>query len=258
MPQTVGIVIPAYKPNIEQTRAYLKELALLDTIDTIRLEIDAPSENTLQQLTDFPISVGISPNRRGKGAAITSGFESLDTDILVFADADGSTPPEDIRKTIKPLLNGQGEISVGSRRHPDATILSHQTIVRRFLGKAFAQLSRALLTPDLYDYQCGAKALTRESWETIRNYIYEPGFAWDIELLEIGSVFGFRIFEVPISWADTTESTVSPILTPLKMFTVLISVRIRANQLKKSPLPSIVTGNPERPRTFPGQEVNDD
>lgn len=52
---------------------------------------------------------------RGKGSAIRQSLELIDSDILVFMDADGSHDPEDISKLVSPILNDETDLCVGSR-----------------------------------------------------------------------------------------------------------------------------------------------
>ena len=243
----VGIVVPAYRPDVGRLRSYVQALA--DTFEsaTIRIELDAPEPGVREALADLPAVVHASPGRRGKGAAITYGFEALDADVLAFADGDGSTPPDSLAAVIEPLLAGEADLSAGSRRHPDAKIGSHQTYARRWMGDGFAWLARRLLDAKLYDYQCGAKAITRGGWERVRSHLYEPGFAWDVELVAMAGALDLRIVEVPIVWHDQPDSTVSPISTPVEMGWNLLVSRHRAKLLTRNPIHSAIAAYRERP-----------
>lgn len=234
MSGSVGLVIPAYRPDTERLVEYV--FALEETLapEEIRIELDAPETKLLDRLRSTPATVSTVPYRRGKGAAITAGFETLDTDVFAFADADGSTPPEELQRIIDPVTHRQTDLSVGSRRHPDATVTSHQTAGRRYLGDAFAWLARRLLDIKLYDYQCGGKAITSEGWEAVRQHLYAPGFAWDIELVAVADALELTVLETPIQWHDRPGSTVSPVRTTLSLARALLVVRHRANRLRNS------------------------
>lgn len=235
---SVGLVVPAYQPVPTRLINYVR--ALTDAIEpeTIRIELDAPEAGVVDALQDLTATVNTVPYRRGKGVAITAGFEALDTDILGFVDADGSTPVESVQTIIESLQDGfnneheRNDLAVGSRRHPDAVVTHHQTHIRRRLGDIFAQIARRLLGIDLYDFQCGAKALTAKAWDAVRQHLYSPGFAWDIELITVSVALGYTIDEIPIAWEDKDGSTVSPIRTPLSMGRELLAVRHRARALQ--------------------------
>lgn len=231
MAKTVGIVIPAYKPDVSRLASYAS--SLLHGIDSVEvhIELDDPAGDVDLGTTSLPaaVSVNTESQRRGKGAAITHGFEALDTEYLAFTDADGSTPVESVRDVISGLSTAS--LSVGSRRHPDAVIEAHQTIFRRFLGDGFAWSARRLLGVKLSDYQCGVKAMTREVWQKIRAHLYQPGFAWDLELVAVAHAFGYDITEVPITWHDNAGSTVNPVTTTIELGRTLLTLRFRSRSL---------------------------
>ncbi len=245
MTPAVGLVVPAYRPDVERLSAYVRSLH--DTIapETVRIELDSPRDGVPEALADLDAEVNAVPYRRGKGAAITAGFEALSTDILAFADADGATPASSIEDVIAPVRNGTAALAVGSRRHPDATVASHQTLARRHLGDGFAWLARLLLSVDIYDFQCGAKALTAEAWEEVRHHIYEPGFAWDVELVAITGALDYRVEEVPVEWHDRPGSTVSPVRDSLRLGRALVAARHRAKQISDSRLHTAIAARRE-------------
>jgi glycosyltransferase involved in cell wall biosynthesis len=249
MTRSVGIVVPAYRPDPDRLGGYVRALDEHLEPERIHVEVDDPTPDVRDRLADLPATVGAADERRGKGTAITAGFEALDTDVVAFADADGSTPVESFAEVVRPVVAGDADLSVGSRRHPDATVASHQTFARRHLGDVFAWLARRLLEPSLYDYQCGAKALTREAWTSVREHLYEPGFAWDIELVTVGAALGYRIAEVPVVWEDQPGSTVSPVHTSLRLARGLLVSHHRGKVIANEGIHPLLhsTGRP-RPR----------
>jgi hypothetical protein len=247
---SVGIVVPAYEPDVEVLVAYLDSLRETVHPAQLHVELDAPAKSTVDALRETDATANVSPERRGKGAAVTAGFEALDTDVLVFADADGSTDAESLADVVDAVLDGGADLAVGSRRHPEAEVTSHQTFARRFLGDGFAWLAGQLLAVDLYDYQCGAKAITADSWGRVRGHLYEPGFAWDVELVAIAGALGERVEEVPLTWEDMPGSTVSPIRTPIALFSALLAARHRAKQLSDSRLHTAIAARREEPTSL--------
>lgn len=247
MSRSVGIVVPAYRPDVEQLRAYVEAIDDALSPATILIELDAPRSGVEAVLADFPARVESVPYRRGKGAAITAGFERLATDVYAFVDADGSTPTPSLARVLDHVVTGPADLAVGSRRHPDARVTSHQTRARRFLGDGFAKLAGCLLADDLYDYQCGAKAITAEAWTRVRDHLYEPGFAWDVELVAMAGALDLDVVEVPIEWEDRPGSTVSPVRTSVALLSALLAARHRAKQLSDSRLHAAIAARREQP-----------
>ncbi|MFC3477514.1 glycosyltransferase [Halobacterium litoreum] len=245
--RSVGIVVPAYDPDVEVLADYLDALQSVIRPARVHVELDDGDPETVAAIEQAGATVNDAAARRGKGAAVTAGFERLDTDVLAFADADGSTPAESFADVVECVREDGADLAVGSRRHPEADVQSHQTVVRRFLGDGFAWLASGLLSVDLHDYQCGAKALTAESWERVRDHLYEPGFAWDVELVAIAGAHGLRVAEVPIEWEDRPNSTVSPVRTPFSLFRSLVSARHRAKRLRDSRLHAAIAQRRDDP-----------
>ena len=233
-PPTLGLVVPAYRPDLTVLVPYLEQVA--ETLDPARLrvELDAPGGSTRQRLTATPATVTVSTRRRGKGAAITDGFDALDTDVLAFADADAATPVPELGRIVEAVRSGKPSLAVGSRRHPDATVETGQSLLRGVMGDGFAWFARRLLDVSLYDYQCGAKALTAGAWRQLRENLTEEGFAWDVELLAFAGAHGLTVQEIPITWYDHPDSTVPPVRAAVDMGTALLHTSLRTNRVEPS------------------------
>ena len=259
MTLSVGVVIPAYRPKPTQIIEYVGSIDRRLDPTAILVELDAPRNGVVDRLSESlpaSASVNVSPRRRGKGAAVTAGFEALAggavdgaeaIDVLLFADADGSTPAASLATIVDRVTDGRADLAVGSRRHPESTVVSHQTLARRRLGDAFAWLARHTLDVGLYDYQCGAKALSSGVWTAVRDHLYEPGFAWDIELTAVASALGFRVAEVPVVWEDQPGSTVSPVRTSLRLGRGLLASRHRERLLREDRLHSLIEARRSEP-----------
>lgn len=247
MSRSVGVVVPAYRPDVDRLSRYVRALDERLAPAELRIELDDPGPGDRESLAELPATVHVADRRRGKGAAITEGFDALSTDVLAFADADGSTPADSVAAVIDPVATGEFDLAAGSRRHPEATVASHQKTLRRFLGDGFAWLARQLLDPDLYDYQCGAKAVSANFWSRLRRHLTESGFAWDIELLAVAGALGGKIAEVPVVWEDQPESTVDPVRDTISLFTGLLAARHRAKAVRGARLHRLLAGQLDRP-----------
>lgn len=224
MSRSVGIVVPAYDPDVQRLIRYVEALAALDPT-TIRIELDEPSPAVANALDGLPADVTVAQRRRGKGAAVTAGFEALSTDVYAFADADGSTPVGELDAVVDRVRSGVADLAVGSRRHPDAEVTVTQSRLRERLGDAYAWLARSVLPVRLYDYQCGAKAVDAAAWSAIRHDVYEPGFGWDVEVVAAAGMAGLRVAEVPIEWTDASGSTVDPLAAAPSLLGALLRVQ---------------------------------
>ena len=242
----LGVVVPAYRPVVDRLVAYLGRLDATLSPATLRVELDDPGGTVAPALGEraLPASaeVAVVRHRRGKGAAVTAGFEALSTPVRAFVDADGATPATSVGDVVAAVRDGDADVAVGSRRHPEADVADHQTVVRRFLGDGFAWLARRLLDAELFDYQCGAKATSAECWRAVRDHLHEPGFAWDIELVAVAAALGRRVAEVPVTWQDKPGSTVDPVDDGVGMLRGLVAARHRARLLDDDSMHGLVDG----------------
>lgn len=224
--KTLGIVLPAYQIDPDQLNYYLEKLHDQFSPEKIILEYDKPKH--VDEI-EGEVSIQSFDRRRGKGAAIKHGFNLLDTDILLFADSDGSVSPENLRRIVEAVKEG-ASLAVGSRRHPDTKSAYHRTYIRKFLGDLLARIAGTMLEPSLYDYQCGAKAIAKEEWQQIEGDISQDGFGFDLELIVESGRHGFQIVEVPVEWVDKPGSTVSVVKDSFNIGKVLLELSWTRNR----------------------------
>ena len=90
---------------IRSTKPFVDEVCIVDGHSTDRTRDIAAAEGA-KVLLD---------NGKGKGDGIRTAIKKIDSDILVFIDADGSHDPQDIPKMVAPIKEGRADMVVGSR-----------------------------------------------------------------------------------------------------------------------------------------------
>ena len=168
---------------------------------------------------------------RGKGYAVRAGFRAAEGAVVLFIDADGSTPPEEIEDHFKDLEAG-ADIVIGSRVLKDDTHETQTLVYRRFIGMVFNTLVHLFLIPDIADTQCGFKMFRREAVGPVFSRLQTDGFGFDLEVLYVAEKLGFKIKEVPINWHHVAASKTNLFLDPLKMFGDIFRIRRRHRDLR--------------------------
>jgi glycosyltransferase involved in cell wall biosynthesis len=148
----------------------------------------------------------------GYGAALASLFRrarEIGADAMVTLDADMQHNPEDIPRLVKPILDGEADIVVGSRllhEHGEEIPKS-----RRFGIKTITKLANAASYKELTDAQSGFRAYSRKAIELITPT--ELGMGASTEILLKAKENGLRIKEVPIKVSYNVEkpSTHNPL-----------------------------------------------
>jgi dolichyl-phosphate beta-glucosyltransferase len=143
----------------------------------------------------------------GKGIAVRTGMLAARGAYRLFADADGATPIQEIKRLEAPLLAG-ADVAFGSRalRDPGVSLVARRH--RVIAGRIFNWLVGRLGLTGVSDSQCGFKAFTKPAAERLFQALSTRGFAFDVELLLLARAAGYRIVEVPVNWADQSGSKV--------------------------------------------------
>ena len=140
------------------------------------------------------------PNH-GKGFAVREGVLASREDLVLFTDADLSTPIAEL-----PKLERQAEagfnVVVGSRVAPGSRIPTPQPLRRRVSGALFRSFVSAFGLTTVRDTQCGFKLFQRAAVEPILRQVTTEGFAFDVELLARAERKGLRVAEVGVEWND--------------------------------------------------------
>ncbi|NQU42216.1 glycosyltransferase family 2 protein, partial [bacterium] len=114
----LSIVIPIYNEEVllervlERVRALPieKELILVDDHST-----DRTPEILAREASNPDTRVLRHEKNQGKGRAIRTGLEHATGDIVIIQDADLEYRPEEILDVIRPIVEGQTNVSYGSR-----------------------------------------------------------------------------------------------------------------------------------------------
>ncbi|MFH2012293.1 MAG: dolichyl-phosphate beta-glucosyltransferase [Pseudomonadota bacterium] len=230
----LSIVIPAYNeakriaPTLGQIDEYL---AKKDYKYEILVVDDGSTDETCKLVNEVAQQIPhiiLLENRinRGKGYSVRKGVLSGRGEIILFSDADLSTPIQEIDKLAAWLDMGY-DISIGSRALTGSEILEMQPWYRQAMGKTFNSLVQLLTVSGIKDTQCGFKLFKKEAAEFLFEKQVIDGFAFDVEILFLANKNGYRIKEVPVQWVNSPCSRVHIFKDSLAMFSDLIRIRIR-------------------------------
>lgn len=167
-----------------------------------------------------------SERNHGKGWAVRDGFRTASGDLVLFTDADLSTPIEELPRFVDKAREGF-DLVIASRVVEGARIVTPQSFARRLSGAVFRALVRALHLSSFRDTQCGFKLMRREAVLPILEAVKTEGFAFDVELLARAEQAGLRIAELPVPWSDAAGSKVRLFPDALRMARDLLRLRVR-------------------------------
>ena len=239
---TISVVIPVYNEEhrigqtLQQVMAFFAgrnaEVLIVDdgsTDATITIAHDVAAEAPWVKI--------LIENHRGKAAAVLSGLEAAQGDVIGFMDADLATPLTTWDACERALADGAG-VAIASREGAGSHRIN-EPFYRHFMGRVFNSLVRALLLPGIHDTQCGFKVFRRDALADIlpRLLLYRDAnevhgarvTAFDVELLFIARKYGHRIAVIPITWEYGDHSKVNPLTDTVQ--NALDVLRVKWNDL---------------------------
>lgn len=215
-------VIPAYNEEKTVAEAVTGALGIADRVLVVD---DGSDDRTAERAEAAGATVVRHALNRGLGGALGTGIEGalrLGADAILTMDADGQHRPEDAKRVLDRLREGDADFVIGSRMLSPEGMPFHRRLANR-IGNL---LTWALFGLAVSDSQSGLRAMTREA-------------AMKIELktdrMEVSSEFvkeikekKLRLAEVPIKavYTDYSLSKGQSFLTGLRTAAKLILRRL--------------------------------
>ncbi len=240
----LSIVIPAYNEQARLPRTILETIHWC-TSRNLDFEIiiadDGSRDETLAlarlfEESDIRIRALACPHL-GKGAAVRMGVLNAKGRFVLFMDADGATPLDQIPKLLAAIEEGY-DLAIGSRvvQHPGEVEVK-TSFHRRFIGRTFAFFVNLFAFGGIADTQCGFKMFRREVIAGIFSRQKIVGFAFDVEILFIAHRFSLSIAEIPVNWVAQPGSKVNLITDSIRMLWDISHIRWLHRNLQASPSP---------------------
>ena len=211
----LSVVIPAYNEG-PRIRGTLEAIVRFLRGKPYRWEIlvvdDGSRDDTVAQVerlaTGNPEIVLLRHEQnQGKGAAVRTGLKKAAGEAVLFCDADGATPIEDLDRLL-PFLKTQAHLAAGSRRIKGSAILIKQQKIRRWMSHLYQWLCRWLVTPGVQDVTCGFKLLSGEAAACCASRMRIHRWSFDAEIFTIARIHGFKVAEVPVRWSHRKRTKV--------------------------------------------------
>jgi dolichyl-phosphate beta-glucosyltransferase len=230
----LSIIIPAFNEadrlpgTLDKFITYLKsqeytyEIIVVDDGST-----DGTPTIIEEKYPNLQVRVIKQPKNMGKGAAVKTGVLASVGQEVLFSDADGSTPIEELQK-LQNKLEAGFDLAIGNRRD-DSLIGQKQPFYRIWLGKAFNSIVKSLLGAPIEDTQCGFKLIKGELARALFAKMKIDGFSFDVELLHLTFKQKGKVAEVPVVWINDERSKVVVWRDPIIMFFELLKIKMLHN-----------------------------
>ncbi|XP_038213580.1 dolichyl-phosphate beta-glucosyltransferase [Zerene cesonia] len=242
----LSIIVPAYNeeerlpPMLDEAFEFLENRIESQPGYTYEIVVvsDGSKDKTVSVAEKYVEKYGCEKIRclelvknRGKGGAVKLGIFSCRGATILFADADGASKFEDLKKleaalkeitkydplTQPEAISKSKTIVIGSRAHLEKESLAKRNIFRNILMYGFHFLVWLFTVKGVRDTQCGFKLFTRQAARTCFESLHVNRWAFDVELLYIAQKLNIPIVEIPVRWTEIEGSKITPVLSWIQM-----------------------------------------
>jgi glycosyltransferase involved in cell wall biosynthesis len=176
----------------------------------------------------YPELIVLSEFERGKGLAVRSGMLEAAGEYRFMCDADLSMPITEVSRFLPPKLK-DFDIAIASREAPGA-VRFNEPEYRHWGGRGVNMMIRLFAIPELRDTQCGFKMFRGSVADDLFQVQTLHNWSFDIELLFIARIRGYRIIEVPIPWYFNPETKLKPLQDAVQMGMDICAIRRNARR----------------------------
>jgi len=234
-PLTYSIVLPAYNEavRIRSTLDFILEyVAQQHWSAEVIVVNDGSTDSTADIVREYSAKYPAlrlleNPGNRGKGYSVRNGMLHASGDVLLFSDADLSSPIEEANKLFAAIASG-ADIAIGSRWLRPELQTQRQPLHRQLFGRMFNLALRVILRLKFRDTQCGFKAFTRRAAHAIFPLQQIERWGFDPELLYLARKFDFTVKEVPVRWSHREGTRIQPLRDGIRMLGELFKIRWNA------------------------------
>jgi glycosyltransferase involved in cell wall biosynthesis len=229
----LSLIIPAHneETRLPITLRQVAEFAEKQPYPMEALVVENGSRDRTYQIarefaSQYPIIRVLQNPQKGKGRAVRQGMLAAGGEYRFMCDVDFSMRIEEVNRFLPPILDGY-DIAIASREAPGA-VRYNEPYYRHFVGRIYNGLIRLLALPNLHDTQCGFKCFRGKVAEDLFCRQTICGWSFDVEILFIARLLGYKTVEIPIHWYFNPESKIRVLSDSFRMGSDLLTIRMNA------------------------------
>lgn len=176
--------------------------------------------------------------RQGKGNVIRTMFREIDADCYLMIDGDDTYPKENAKEMCDLVLQGKADMVIGDRL--SSTYFTENKRPFHNLGnKTVRFLINKLFKNNIKDIMTGYRAF---SYEFVKSFpVLSKGFEIETEMTIHAVDKNFKLIEVPVTYRDRPEGSVSKLNTYSDGFKVLKTIASLFKEYKPASFFNIIS-----------------
>lgn len=203
MKKDIKVIIPAF--NEQNSIAKVVRDIPKDWVSEI-IVVDNNSKDDTQTAAQKEGATVLAEEQQGYGYACLRGIaylseQQVPPDLIVFMDADYSDHPEELPEVVRPILEDDMELVIGSRAlgEKEKGAMTPQQVFGNWLATRLMKLFYGATFTDLGPF----RAVTWQALQRIN--MQDKTYGWTVEMQLKAAKLGLRYTEVPVKYRKRRE-----------------------------------------------------
>ena len=221
--KTIEKVIKDYQKELPEADIYVYDNNSTDNTDIIARKAGAIVKYEYKQ---------------GKGNVIRSMFREIDAECYLMIDGDDTYPSENAKEMCDLILNKKADMVIGDRLS-STYFTENKRLFHNFGNKIVRLLINILFHNEVKDIMTGYRAF---SYEFVKSFpVLSKGFEIETEMTIHAVDKNFNIVEIPVTYRDRPEGSVSKLNTYSDGIKVLKTIGTLFKEYKPSAFFNIIS-----------------
>lgn len=207
--EKIAVLIPCYNEELtieKVIKDFKRELP--------EAEIYVYNNNSKDRTREIALKndvIVIDEYKQGKGNVVRSQFRDIDADIYVMVDGDDTYPAEFVHELIKPIRNGEADMTIGDRLSNGTYQKENKRHFHEFGNNLVRKSINVLFNTNLKDIMTGYRVFNKRFVKNMP--VLSPNFEIETEMSLYALDKKYIIKEIPIVYRDRPDGSSSKLNT---------------------------------------------
>lgn len=227
MKKSIAVLIPCYNESKTIKKVVADYKKVLPEADIY--VYDNNSKDGTDKIAKSAGAIVRYEYRQGKGNVIRTMFREIDADCYLMIDGDDTYPAEDARKMCDFILSGKADMVIGDRLS-STYFTENKRPFHNFGNRIVRWLINNLFHNNIKDIMTGYRAF---SYEFVKGFpVLSKGFEIETEMTIHAVDKNYKIIEIPVTYRDRPEGSVSKLNTYSDGIKVLKTIAVLFKEYK--------------------------